>query len=64
VSFEGTGKSVDEVNKGLLERRIFGGKSLSREFDELAGCALYCVTEVHTKQDIDRLADALGEVTR
>jgi glycine dehydrogenase subunit 1 len=64
VSFEGTGKSADEVNKGLLERRIFGGKSLSREFEELAGCALYCVTEVHTKQDIDRLADALGEVTR
>ncbi len=64
VSFEGTGKTVDEVNKGLLERHIFGGKSLSQEFPELIDGALYCVTEVHTKEDIDRLVNALQEVTR
>jgi glycine dehydrogenase subunit 1 len=62
VSFEGTGMTVEEINEGLLARGILGGKDLSKEFRELDGCALYCVTEVHTRADIDRLVDALEEV--
>ncbi len=62
VGFEGTGKTVEEINHGLLVRGILGGKDLSKEFPELGNCALYCVTEVHTKADIDRLVEALGEV--
>ncbi len=62
VSFAGTGKRVAEVNRALLERGIHGGKDLSRELPELGETALYCVTEVHTKADIDRLAEALAEV--
>ena len=61
VSFDGTGRTVAEINKALLGHRIFGGKDLTGEFPELGDSALYCVTEVHTKEDIDRLADALGE---
>jgi len=38
---------------------IFGGKDLSGDFPELGQSALYCVTEVHTKTDIDRLAEVL-----
>ena len=60
VSFEG--RTVREVNAALRERRIFGGKDLSADFPELGQSALYCVTEMHTKADIDRLAGALGEV--
>ncbi len=36
--------------------------AVSQEFPDLGQSALYCVTEVHTKADIDRLVAALGEV--
>jgi glycine dehydrogenase subunit 1 len=52
------------VNGALRERGIFGGKDLSAEFPELGQSALYCVTEVHTKAEIDRLTDELAEVLR
>jgi glycine dehydrogenase subunit 1 len=64
VRFDGTGKMVAEINAALLERGIFGGKDLSAEFPELGQSALYCVTEVHTQADIDRLAAALREVVQ
>jgi glycine dehydrogenase subunit 1 len=62
IGFDGTGKSVARINKALLKRRVFGGKDLSKEFPELGQSALFCVTEVHTKDDIDRLAAALKEI--
>jgi len=61
VSFRGTGKSVAEINKALRERKIFGGKDLSKESQELNNCALYCVTEIHSREDIDTLVKALKE---
>jgi glycine dehydrogenase subunit 1 len=64
VNFDGTGKTVAEINKALLGQGIFGGKDLTREFAELGNSALYCVTEVHTQDDIDRLASALKEVVK
>lgn len=51
-----------EINKKLLDYKIFGGKDLSQDFPALGQSALYCVTEIHTKADIDRLAAALGEI--
>ena len=62
VSYDGTGREVSAVNAALRERGIFGGKDLSSEFPELGQSALYCVTEVHTKDDIDRLVETLSEV--
>jgi glycine dehydrogenase subunit 1 len=62
VNFDGTGKTVAQINRALLARGIFGGKDLSHEFPELGQSALYCVTEVHTQADIDRLAGAIREV--
>ena len=64
VNFDECGKSVAEINQRLLERGILGGKDLSQEFPELGNSALYCVTEVHTQQDIETLATALEEVVR
>jgi glycine dehydrogenase subunit 1 len=64
VNFDATGKTVKEINKALLSRGIFGGKDLTAEFPDLGASALYCVTEVHTKADIDRLAEALEEAVR
>jgi glycine dehydrogenase subunit 1 len=62
VHFDATGKTVAEINKALLARGIFGGKDLTKEFPELGHSALYCVTEVHTKDDMDRLVNALKEI--
>ena len=62
VSFDGTGKTVADINKALLERKIFGGKDLSTWFPSLGQSALYCVTEVHTKGDLDALVGALKEI--
>ncbi len=62
VDFGGTGKTVAEVNCGLRDRGIFGGKDLSRDFPELGQSALYCVTEMHAQADLDRLAAAVAEV--
>jgi glycine dehydrogenase subunit 1 len=62
VDLNGTGRTVAEINRGLLARGIQGGHDLSGDFPGLGQCALYCVTEVHSQADIDRLADALQEV--
>lgn len=64
VDFNGTGRRVVEVNRALLEQRIFGGVDLSGEFPDLGQCMLLCVTELHTQADIDRLVSALEEVLR
>jgi glycine cleavage system P protein (glycine dehydrogenase) subunit 1 len=63
VNFDETGRTVAEIDRGLRERRIFGGNDLSRSHPELGQSALYCVTELHTQADLDRLASALEEVT-
>ena len=62
VDFNATGKTVKEINRELLAKGIFGGKDLSSEFPEMGQCALYCVTEIHTKTDIDRLITAIEEI--
>jgi glycine dehydrogenase subunit 1 len=64
VDFSDTGRTVAEVNAALRARGIFGGGDLSRSHPGLGQCALYCVTEVHAQEDIDRLASELVEVTR
>jgi glycine dehydrogenase subunit 1 len=63
VNFDGAGKTVAEVNRTLLEHGIYGGHDLSGEFPELGQSALYCVTEIHTQADIDRLVKTLAEAT-
>jgi glycine dehydrogenase subunit 1 len=62
VNFDQTGKNVHEINKALLKYDIYGGKDLSAEFPALGQSALFCVSEVHTQNEIDRLAAALEEV--
>jgi len=65
VNFDQTGKSVTEVHAGLRSHNIFGGLALTGSFPELGESALYAITEIHTQQDIDTLADAIAqEVTR
>ena len=64
VNFDGTGKTVADVNRLLREEGIFGGKDISGEFPALGQSALYCITEVHTRGDLDRLVAAVGKAVR
>ncbi|MGA2408284.1 MAG: aminomethyl-transferring glycine dehydrogenase subunit GcvPA [Bacteroidales bacterium] len=64
VDFSSTGKSVAHINKALLAKGVFGGMDLSQEFPLLKNCALYCVTEMHSKPDIDTLISALHEILK
>jgi glycine dehydrogenase subunit 1 len=64
VNFNSTRKSVQEINMSLLDSGIIGGKDISREFPELGNAALFCVTEIHTQADIDRLVEALKEAVQ
>jgi glycine dehydrogenase subunit 1 len=62
VNFDETGKTALEVHKKLLKEGVHGGKIIKEEFPELGETALYCVTEVHLKEDIDKLVEALKKV--
>ncbi len=59
VNFTETGKSVKDINQVLLAKGIFGGVDMSQSFPELGQSALFAVTEVHSKEDIDRLVEAI-----
>jgi glycine dehydrogenase subunit 1 len=48
----------------LLDYKIFGGKDLSIDFPDLGESALYCITEIHSQEDIDLLVTAIREVTQ
>lgn len=62
VDFSGTGMSVGELNEKLLDKGILGGYDLGRNFPELEGCSLLCVTERTTAEDIIAMSDALCEI--
>jgi glycine dehydrogenase subunit 1 len=59
-----TRAQAQDVLRKLLEHQICGGKSLSPEFPELGESVLVCVTELHSKQQIDNYVDALTELLR
>ena len=63
VNFDGAGLSVKAVHEKLLQRGIQGGKDVSKEFPELGETALYCVTEIHSREEIERLAAAVEEIS-
>lgn len=62
VDFGLSGKSVADINAALWQRGIFGGKDISGEFPLSGQAALYCITEIHGKKEIDKLVDTLREV--
>lgn len=61
VRFDRNLPPVAEINRRLLDRGIFGGIDLTASHTELGHCALYCVTETHSQEDIDALVEAMKE---
>jgi len=60
IDLNGSGRTVGDVNRALGAAGIHGPLDLSTRLPQLGQSALVCVTEVHTKDDIDRLADAVA----
>ncbi|HZO89689.1 MAG TPA: aminomethyl-transferring glycine dehydrogenase subunit GcvPA [Chthonomonadaceae bacterium] len=50
----------ETVNRRLLPHKIVGGLPLGPYYPELADGMLLCVTETKTKEDVDRLVDAVA----
>jgi glycine dehydrogenase subunit 1 len=55
-------RPVAPVLKALSERGIHGGLALGSYFPELGPALLVCATETKTQADIERYAQALGDV--
>lgn len=52
-------KPWEEVEDSLKNQGIIGGVGLGEAYPELGNCVLVCVTELHSKEDIDSLSEAL-----
>jgi len=52
-------KPWEKIKKYLLENKIIGGLSLENYYPELKNCALFCVTEKHSKTEIEKLINSL-----
>jgi len=63
LRLEGGGISVEVLNSELLKAGIHGGKPLKREFPGLGEASLLCTTEIHAKEDLDGLVEAVSRVT-
>ncbi|OGO62666.1 MAG: glycine dehydrogenase (aminomethyl-transferring) [Chloroflexi bacterium RBG_19FT_COMBO_47_9] len=54
---------ASEINDLLLDHDILGGYDLSQDFPKLENHILIAVTEMNTRDQIDRLVDVLAEVS-
>lgn len=59
VNFDATRKTVAHISAALRQHGIFAGHDLSAQFPGVGQSALFCVSELHTQADIDRLVDVL-----
>ena len=61
VQFE-NGIKAQQIHEGLLREGIQGGMVLNNEFPEFGESMLFCVTEIHTQQDIDKLVQTVSDI--
>ncbi len=60
ISFKG--KDAKDVVSQLERHGIYVGPPLSRFYDAMHDCSLLCLTELHSKEDIDELVSKLALV--
>jgi len=60
LAFDGI--TASKVNARLLSEGIHGGRVLSSEFPDLGETSLLCVTEMTSKESIDRLSEKLRKI--
>ena len=52
-------RPLSRINQALLENQMIGGLDLGRFYPELENCLLLCVTENHSRGQIDKLVEVL-----
>ncbi len=52
----------ENLSTRLLEYKILGGLSMAQHYPELRNVSTVAVTEIHTKKDIEHLAEAVREI--
>jgi len=62
VSFSESGKKLRDLENSLLKKGVQIGAPLTGSIPELGETAVFCVTETHSKEDIDKLRAVLTEV--
>jgi glycine dehydrogenase subunit 1 len=62
VNFDETSIKANVIESALLRKGIQGGKIINNEFPEFGETSLYCITELHSKKDIDQLITVLDEI--
>jgi len=56
--------TAESVQRRMSKRGVLAGHPLSKEFGLGTRTGLFCVTEVHSSDDIEKLAEALEEALR
>ena len=54
--------AVDVIQESLLAQQMIGGLPLGQSYPEFDNALLFCVTEQHSKEEIDKLAAALKQI--
>ncbi len=54
-------RDANEIFEELSKKNCFPGVPLGKFYEELKDCLLVCVTEMNSKEEIDRLVDLLKE---
>ena len=56
-----TKEDPQEINNRLLQKKTIGGYPLQRFYPELGNAALWCCTELNTKEQIDTAVQGVGQ---
>lgn len=56
------GKDIGEINQKLMDKGFLGGYDLGKDYPQLQGVMLICVTEKRSREEIDGFIQALEEV--
>ncbi|HET6840257.1 MAG TPA: aminomethyl-transferring glycine dehydrogenase subunit GcvPA [Candidatus Angelobacter sp.] len=56
-----TKEDPHEINNRLLQKKTIGGYPLKRFYPELGNAALWCCTELNTKEQIDTAVQGVGQ---
>ena len=59
-----TDMKLEEINRRLIGQGVHGGIDLGNHFSELRNTTLLCVTEMHMKEDVERLVTAIENVVQ
>ncbi|MEK7309589.1 MAG: aminomethyl-transferring glycine dehydrogenase subunit GcvPA [Planctomycetota bacterium] len=54
-------RNPEQINKKLLKSNIIGGLALKRFYPKLKNAMLLCVTEMNTKEEIDKLVNTIKD---